>query len=65
MQITDKMVDAAMQEYNLALESDPRNTDQMRNSLRWPFILSAMRRDAMHAALEAALLEAALEASKD
>jgi hypothetical protein len=55
MEVTDSMLDAAIAEYRLALSSDPRNTDQMRNSPAWPRIMQAMQRDAMREALAAAL----------
>lgn len=62
MVITEKMVDAALEEYNLALSSDPRNTEAMRNSARWPQVFKAMRTDAMREALTAAFAKADSEA---
>lgn len=55
MDVTDSMVALALGEYRLALSSDPRNTDQMRNSPTWPRIIEAIQRDAMREALTAAL----------
>lgn len=53
--LTEKMIDAAIEEYTLSLESDLRNTDQMRNSVKWGSIVNAMRRDAMREALNAVI----------
>ena len=52
MEVTEDMVDAALNEYRLALSSDPRNTEQMRNR---PGVAQNMQRDAMREALVAAL----------
>ncbi len=50
--VTEEMVEAALSEYDLALRSDPRNTDQLRSR---PGVLESMRKDAMREALGAAM----------
>jgi hypothetical protein len=56
MEVTDAMVSAALGEYRTSLQSDPRNTDQMRDR---PGVVQAMQRDAMREALVTALAVAA------
>jgi hypothetical protein len=55
MKVTDAMVSAALGEYRTSLQSDPRNTDQMRDRTG---VLLAMQRDAMRNALGTALVVA-------
>lgn len=50
--VSEAMVDAAIAEYRLAMSSDPRNTEQMRDR---PGVVQAIQRDAMREALTAAL----------
>ncbi|MDR9108959.1 hypothetical protein FEP49_00847 [Burkholderia multivorans] len=53
--LTDKQLDAALAEFELAMETDPRNTDYARNSPTWPRVARAIRKDALHAAILAAI----------
>lgn len=48
--ISDQEVEAALIEYDLSLQSDPRNTEQLRSK---PGNVERMRRDAMREALRA------------
>ncbi|WP_244122580.1 hypothetical protein [Burkholderia multivorans] len=52
--LTDEQLDAALAEFELAMEADPRNTDYARNSPTWPRVARAIRKDALYAAILAA-----------
>ncbi|WP_261533597.1 hypothetical protein [Burkholderia multivorans] len=52
--LTDEQLDAALAEFELAMETDPRNTDYARNSPTWPRVARAIRKDAIYAAILAA-----------
>lgn len=52
MEVTDAMVDAALGESRTTLQSDPRNTDQLRHR---PGVIHSMQRDAMRETLVTAL----------
>jgi hypothetical protein len=52
--LTYKQLDAALAEFELAMETDPRNTDYARNSPTWPRVARAIRKDALYAAILAA-----------
>jgi hypothetical protein len=49
-EISEHDVDAALAEYDLSLQSDPRNTEQLRSR---PGGIASMRRAAMREALQA------------
>ena len=53
--LTDELVSATLKEYQLALQTDPRNTVQMRNSPTWPRVVDSMQKGAMREALTFAL----------
>ncbi len=63
MEPTDEQIQLALAEYDLSLQSDPRNTEQARANPRW---IAAMRRDAMREAIRAAVTDASrILAQKD
>lgn len=55
VELTDELVSATLKEYQLALQTDPRNTEQMRNSPTWPRVVDSMQKGAMREALTFAL----------
>ncbi|AGK49267.1 hypothetical protein BTI_1952 [Burkholderia thailandensis MSMB121] len=52
--LTDEQIESALTEFELAMETDPRNTESARNSPTWARIARAIRKDSLKSAILAA-----------